>query len=85
MPHLRAGEEIRTPDVQLGYPNVVTRKAQSGKELTATPSARCTPRCTENEIDPHGDPLAGFVASLTPPQRQRLADLLAGSKKGDAS
>jgi hypothetical protein len=57
----------------------------SGSELTATSSPRCTSRCTENENEPHGDPLAGFVASLTAEQRQRLADLLAGSKEGDAS
>jgi hypothetical protein len=28
------------------------------------------------ENEPHGDPLAGFVASLSPEQRRRLADLL---------
>ncbi len=81
----RAGEEIRTPDVQLGNPNGDRSKGGTAKELTSSDFARCTARCTENENEPHGDPLAGFVASLTPEQRRRLADLLAGSKEGDAS
>jgi hypothetical protein len=42
-------------------------------------------RCTESENEPHGDALAGFVASLTPEQRRRLADLLGGSEEGGAS
>ena len=54
------------------------------KEVTSLDSARCPARCTESEETANADPLAGFVASLTPEQRQRLADLLAGNKEGGA-
>ncbi len=51
-------------------------------ELTATPSARCTSRCTETGNEPNADPLAGFVASLTPADRARLVTLLTGQAEG---
>src|SRR5262245_3916530 len=51
-------------------------------EVTSTPSARCTPRCTENGNEPNTDPLAGFVASLTPADRARLVALLTGQQEG---
>jgi hypothetical protein len=81
---LRAGDEIRTRDVQLGNPNGVDRKHNAAKEVTSSHSLRCIARCTESEETANADPLAGFVASLTPEQRKRLADLLVGSKEGDA-
>ena len=81
----KAGEEIRTPDVQLGNPKCIGSKAIADQELTTSDHFRCTPCCTENEKEHHADPLAGFVASLTPEQRERLAKLLTGSREGDAS
>jgi hypothetical protein len=77
----KAGDEIRTPDVQLGNPNVSSRKSQSDQQGTATPSAPCT----NSEKTANADHLAGFVASLTPEHRQRLADLLASNNERDAS
>jgi hypothetical protein len=62
--------------------------SQTDNGLTASPSARCTPRCTgdaESANEPTADPLADFVASLTAEQRQRLAALLTGQREGDAS
>jgi hypothetical protein len=53
--------------------------------VTSSHSVRCPARCTESQETANADPLAGLVASLTPEQRQRLADLLAGSKDGGAS
>jgi len=53
-------------------------------QLTATPSARCTSRCTETGNEPNADPLAGFVASLTPADRARLVAMLTGQAEGGA-
>jgi hypothetical protein len=53
-------------------------------QLTTTSSARCTSRCTETGNEPNADPLAGFVASLTPADRPRLVALLTGQAEGGA-
>jgi len=63
----------RSPDVSGNLPQV-----------TATHSSRCTSRCTETENEPNADPLAGFVASLTPADRARLVALLTGQAEGGA-
>lgn len=47
-------------------------------QVTSSDSARCTARCTSNAPDANDDPLLAFVASLSPEQRQRLAELLTG-------
>ena len=52
--------------------------------VTATPSARCTSRCTETGNEPNADPLAGFVANLTPADRARLVALLTGQAEEGA-
>jgi hypothetical protein len=62
-----------TPDVSENQP-----------QLTSNPSARCTSRCTENEDEPIGDPLAGLVASLSPADRARLIALLSQQTEGAA-
>jgi len=51
-------------------------------EVTATPSVSCTNACTSKAETTTADPLADFVASLTPEQRRRLADLLINRKEG---
>ena len=53
-------------------------------QVTATPSARCTSRCTETGNEPNADPLASFVANLTPADRARLVALLTGQAEGGA-
>ena len=60
-------------------------ESTTAQQVTSSDSLRCPARCTESEETANADPLAGFVASLSPEQRQRLADLLAGSKEGGAS
>jgi hypothetical protein len=50
-------------------------------QVTSSGSARCTARCTENGNEANADPLAGFVASLTPADRARLVALL--TKQGE--
>jgi hypothetical protein len=55
------------------------------KEVTSSPSARCTARCTgeaDSANEPTADPLAEFVASLTAEQRHRLASLLTSKREG---
>jgi hypothetical protein len=54
------------------------------QRVKPTKSAVCTPVCTNTPNEPHQDPLADFVANLTPEQRQRIADLLVSSKEEDA-
>jgi hypothetical protein len=73
-------------------PRLLTCKAESlpnesttAQQVTSSSFARCPARCTESQETANADPLADFVASLSPEQRKRLADLLAGSKEGDAS
>jgi hypothetical protein len=44
---------------------------------------RCTPRCSNDETEPDADPLATFVASLTPADRVRLAALLGEQSEGE--
>src|SRR5208337_5156507 len=59
-------------------------QASTISRLTTTTSARCTSRCTETGNEPNADPLAGFVASLTPADRARLVALLTGhGSEGD--
>lgn len=81
----RAGEGIRTPDVQLGNPTCEPRNSLVVKGVTSSPSLDCTAACIsepETANGPAADPLADFVASLTAEQRQRLAALLIGRKEG---
>jgi hypothetical protein len=58
--------------------------SESPSDVTANPSARCTPRCTETGPEANADPLAAFVAGLSAEDRARLAALLTGNGEGGA-
>src|SRR4051794_3015571 len=53
------------------------------QNVTQSNSSRCTPRCSNNDPEPNADPLASFVANLTPADRARLGALLTGQREGD--
>ena len=67
------GIEPATSWLQTRERSVVTI---ADNEVTSSPFASCTPGCTGDETEPHVDPLADLVASLSDEQRRRRKDLL---------
>jgi hypothetical protein len=78
------GTEMETSGIEPPTSWLQTRSSSVAtsvdKEITSSQASRCTAGCTgERAVDDvrGGDPLAEFVASLSPAQRRRLAELLA--------
>ena len=77
----RAGERIRTADVQLGKPQGVDSISLTDKSLTPTPNSVCTSVCTNNsEIAKTTDldALAAELLKLPKEERARLVALMLG-------
>jgi hypothetical protein len=82
----RAGDGIRTHDVQLGKPQAVTSNSQSNQDLTSSHSAGCTSGCTGEAETVNVEALAAALANLSAEDRARLvALLLAGQAGGKAA
>jgi len=56
--------------------------SNASKEVTSSTSACCTPSCTGIEIQANDERLAEFVASLSPQERRRLAEILEHAGQG---
>jgi len=81
----RAGDGIRTHDVQLGKPQDFTPNDQSGQDLTSSPSSGCTSGCTSEAETANAGPveaLAAALLGLSPADRAKLAALLLGQTPG---
>lgn len=75
---------VETKRIELSTSCVQSREhpvvSDATKGLTDNQSFACTTACTSGPEIAKTDPLAGFVASLTPEQRRRLVALLIGSE-----
>ena len=72
---LRAGEGIRTPDVQLGKQHIRRSKPFFSNDLRRPLPALAPVLAPENEIEATGD-LEALADDLTPNERKRLIDLI---------
>ena len=80
----KAGDEVRTRNIQLGRREGQNSNCLQDQLLTDVPQGVCTPVCTSNAESVNAGPvdrvaaLAAHMAGLTPTDRQRLVQLLAG-------
>ena len=77
----RAGDRIRTGDVQLGKPHEAAPNLITHQVDTARPLPACTSACTGEGQSEQPDPvmvLAAKLAKLSPEERARLAAMLTG-------
>jgi hypothetical protein len=77
----KAGDRIRTGDVQLGKPPEVGSNLIANQPLTASSNLACTPACTTKHPTTQAlsvEDLAMALAKLSPKDRDKLALLLAG-------
>jgi hypothetical protein len=75
----RAGDGIRTHDVQLGKLQGITSNPLSDQGVTSSPSSGCTTGCTSEPGNANAgtvEALAAALLGLSPAGRARLAAML---------